>query len=417
MSEDVLVRVENLEKYYEGSKTLTDRLFRRTSSPVKAVDGIHFQITAGETLGLVGESGCGKSTTGETILALRDPTGGSVTFDGTAITEFSKSEAKTFRQRTGMVFQDPLSSLNPRMTAGRIIREPLIVHDIGTEEERRERVDSLLERVGLSPDQRDRYPHEFSGGQQQRIAIARALAVGPDFLVLDEPVSALDVSVQAQILNLLADLQADFGLTYLFIAHDLSVVRHVSNRVAVMYLGNIAEIGPVEDIFERPQHPYTEALLESVPRARLSESERDITPLKDDVPSPRHPPSGCRFRTRCPVVIPPSDIEISQAAYREVMNLRERIEDGRLTAVDIDQTDTANEEAATQSHSGWPTELTRSLHGSNAEALTTARAELRDGNREAAIETLRDRFESVCERRRPARPDDAAHAAACHLRH
>ncbi len=211
MSEDTLVSVENLKKHYTSTKTLSDRLFRRASPPIKAVDGVSFEITAGKTLGLVGESGCGKSTTGETILALRSPTGGTVKFDGQKIGGLSDAEVKNFRRRTGMVFQDPFASLNPRMTAGQIIREPLSVHDIGTQDEQRDRSKSLLKRVGLSADQYDRYPHEFSGGQQQRIAIARALAVEPDFLVLDEPVSALDVSVQAQILNLLADLQTDFG--------------------------------------------------------------------------------------------------------------------------------------------------------------------------------------------------------------
>jgi len=423
VSEDTLVSVENLKKHYTSTKTLPDRLFRRTSPPIKAVDGVSFEITAGKTLGLVGESGCGKSTTGETILALRSPTGGTVKFDGKKIGDLSNTEVKNFRRRTGMVFQDPFASLNPRMTAGQIIREPLSVHDVGTQDEQRDRSKSLLKRVGLSADQYDRYPHEFSGGQQQRIAIARALAVEPDFLVLDEPVSALDVSVQAQILNLLADLQTDFGLAYLFIAHDLSVVRYVSDRVAVMYLGNIAEIGPTEAIFERPQHPYTKALLESVPRARLSESDREITTLEDDVPSPRNPPSGCRFRTRCPVVIPPTDIDIDQTAYREVMDLRERIEAGTLTATDVDSTTSNTADAGTPSqqsmtaNSVWPGEISSSLHGDNAVAVKTARAELRDGNRQAAIETLRDRFETVCEHDRPEHSNKTHHSAACHLRH
>ncbi|WP_135828210.1 ABC transporter ATP-binding protein [Halorussus halobius] len=298
MTDDPLVRVEDLQKYYFEQDNLLDRLLGNEPESVQAVDGVSFDVREGETLGLVGESGCGKSTTGETLLRLREPTGGAVEFDGQNV--FETDDLNEFRKRAQVVFQDPFSSLDPRMTAGQIIREPLDVHGVGTEAERRERVEELLERVGLSAGQVDRYPHEFSGGQRQRVGIARALALEPDFIVCDEPVSALDVSVQAQILNLLDDLQAEFGLTYLFIAHDLSVVRHISDRVAVMYLGEIVEFGPTEEIFENPSHPYTEALLESVPRADTSEQGRDVGTLSGDVPSPRDPPSGCRFHTRCP---------------------------------------------------------------------------------------------------------------------
>src|SRR6056297_670463 len=262
---DPLVRVEDLRKYYFEQDNLTDRLLGREPESVQAVDGVSFEVREGETLGLVGESGCGKSTTGETLLKLREPTDGAVYFDGENV--FEREDLTEFRERAQVVFQDPYSSLDPRMTAGEIIREPLDVHGIGTKAERRERVAELLERVGLSAGQRDRYPHEFSGGQRQRIGIARALALEPDFVVCDEPVSALDVSVQAQILNLLEDLQEDFGLTYLFIAHDLSVVRHVSDRVAVMYLGEIVEVAKTDELFADPKHPYTEALLSSIPVA------------------------------------------------------------------------------------------------------------------------------------------------------
>lgn len=298
MSDDTLLSVSGLKKHYLENDTYVDALLNRESRRIRAVDGVSFDIHEGETLALVGESGCGKSTTGETLLRLRDPTEGDVEFDGEAVFEMSSRETREFRKRAQIVFQDPYSALNPRMTTGDIIAEPLKIHGLGLKEERQARTKQLLEDVGLSADQIDRYPREFSGGQRQRVNFARALAVDPEFIVLDEPVSALDMSVQAQVLNLLNRLQNDFDLTYLFIAHDLGVVRYLADRVAVMYLGEIVEIGPTDAIFQEPSHPYTQALLDSVPRP---DSSRDrLTTLPGDVPSPENPPTGCRFHSRCP---------------------------------------------------------------------------------------------------------------------
>lgn len=299
---DPIIEVRGLKKHYPVETGLLDRLLSRgKSGSVKAVDGVDLTIQRGETLGLVGESGCGKSTLGETLLQLEDPTSGEIYYKDERIDTADEDEIRELRKEIQLIFQDPAASLNPRRRIKDIIRRPMEVHDIGeSRAERNERVRELTERVGLSIDQLDRYPHEFSGGQQQRIGIARALAVDPEFIVCDEPVSALDVSVQAQILNLIEELQAEFDLTYLFIAHDLSVVRHISDRVAVMYLGEIMERGTTTEIFDKYQHPYTDALMESVPDTDVTTDEvRSV--LEGEVPSPIDPPSGCKFRTRCPI--------------------------------------------------------------------------------------------------------------------
>jgi len=292
-----LLRLEGLKVWFP----IRDGIIRqRHVGDVQAVDGVTFEIERGETLGLVGESGCGKSTTGRAIIRLNPPTGGRIFFDGQDVTEFKGAELRRLRKRMQMIFQDPYASLDPRMTAGGIIAEPLDIHDVGKPSDRQERVRELLQTVGLNPAYASRYPHEFSGGQRQRIGVARALALQPDLIVADEPISALDVSIQAQIINLLERLQGEFGLTYLFIAHDLSVVRHISDRTAVMYLGRVVETSGSRDLNVRPLHPYTVALLSAVPIPDpVVESRRRRIILKGDVPSPVNPPSGCRFHTRC----------------------------------------------------------------------------------------------------------------------
>jgi oligopeptide transport system ATP-binding protein len=294
---DTLVRVKDLKMYFPITQGI---IVQRHIGDIKAVDGIGFDIRKGETLGLVGESGCGKSTTGRAILQLYRPTAGEVYFREQALTQMKGEHLRRMRRHMQMIFQDPYASLNPRMTVGNIIGEPLDVHNILAQRERRARVQELLQIVGLNPYFVNRYPHEFSGGQRQRIGVARALAVQPDFIVCDEPISALDVSIQAQIINLLEELQLQFGLTYLFIAHDLSVVRHISNRVAVMYLGKLVELTSRDMLYENPLHPYTQALLSAIPIPDPQvEDKRQRIILEGDVPSPANPPSGCHFRTRC----------------------------------------------------------------------------------------------------------------------
>ena len=291
-----LLEVRQLKKQYPIRQALTSRV----SGKIYAVDGISFEIRRGETLGLVGESGCGKSTAGKTVLRLMEPTGGTIRLDGRDITHLRRAELRPLRREMQMIFQDPFSSLNPRMTAGQIVAEPLAVHDIARGAQRLELVAALFRRVGLRPEQMAEFPHAFSGGQRQRIGIARALAVQPKLIVGDEPVSALDVSIQAQVINLMVDLQEEYGLAYLFIAHDLAVVQHIAHRIAVMYLGRIVELADKRSLFSRPLHPYTEALLSAVPIPDPKARRIGRAILAGDVPSPINPPQGCHFHTRCP---------------------------------------------------------------------------------------------------------------------
>jgi len=313
---NLLLDVNDLVKSFPLKKS---RFFQEARY-VYAVNGVSFSLKKGETLGLVGESGCGKTTTGRAILRLIEPTSGVINFEGQDVAKFNENKLKGFRRNAQMIFQDPFASLNPRMTVGDIVGEPLLVHNMGTKAQRTDRVAEVLEKVGLEADYMKRFPHEFSGGQRQRIGIARVLTLNPKLIIADEPVSALDVSIQAQIINLLVNLQEEFQLSYLFVSHDLAVVEHISDRVAIMYLGKIVEIAPGQNIYSRPRHPYTQALLSAIP-VPDPKSAMQRTILQGDIPSPENPPSGCTFRTRCPHARTvcsqgiPEMIEVSQTHY------------------------------------------------------------------------------------------------------
>ncbi|AUV81413.1 peptide ABC transporter ATP-binding protein [Salinigranum rubrum] len=415
-----LLEVRNLEKHYP----ITEGLLKNEVGHVRAVDGVSFTVERGETLGIVGESGCGKSTAATSLLRLEEPTGGQVLFDGEDITTYTPKELKRFRRRAQMIFQDPTSSFDPRMSVGEAVAEPLVIHGIKERERRRRIVVDLLERVGLSGEDIDRYPHEFSGGQRQRIALARALVVNPDLIVADEPTSALDVSVQAEILTLIERVQAEFGLAIVFISHDMGVVREVCDRVAVMYLGEIVELGPTARVFEEPQHPYTRALLSSIPEP--DPWSRGLgTVLTGDVPSPSNPPSGCRFHTRCPELVPPDGYDFTRGEWRAVMNLRVRL---REEGIDVDAVrefvageregvaETVDDDRVAEAVRA-EFDIPDTLSDPSAERVVReALTDIVAGEGDAARDRLAEAFPTVCARERPPLdPVATGHEVACHL--
>lgn len=418
-AEDALVTVRNLKKHYP----ITKGMMKTEVGNVRAVDGIDFDIRRGETIGLVGESGCGKSTAATTLLRLEEPTEGEVIFDGEDITTYDKTQLKNFRREAQMIFQNPDSSFDPRMSVGESIAEPLRIHGIGPRSRREEIAADLLERVGMDGDDIYRYPHEFSGGQKQRIALARALVVNPRLIVADEPVSALDVSIQAEVLNLINDVQEEFGLSILFISHDMGVIREVCDRVAVMYLGKIVEVAPTETLFEDPQHPYTRALLSSIPNPNPRERGLGLK-LTGDVPSPSNPPSGCNFHTRCPEVIQPKEYDFDSSNWRAVMDLRDRLQrqgidtealekfagleaGGAEGVTDVDLTNELRSEF----------DIPPQLESEDAEAvLSEALDHIINDRQDEARELLATEFETICEVREPELIEtEAGHPAACHL--
>lgn len=419
-TDNPLLAIEGLKKHFDQSSGIFDRL-TGNDAVVRAVDGVNLTVEQGETLAIVGESGCGKSTLGRTILNLDNATAGSVQYDGKDLTELSQKSMRPYRRDLQMIFQDPLAALNPRQTVGEILTAPMEVHDIGeSDDDRMERVQELLKRVGLKPEHIDRYPHQFSGGQQQRVGIARALSLEPKFIIADEPVSALDVSVQAQILELLDELQADLGLSLVFIAHNLSVVRHVADRVAVMYLGEIVETAPVDELFSNPSHPYTQSLLSAVPRINPDDHDERIM-LEGTVPSPMDPPSGCRFHTRCPVVIPPDDWAGTDEGFRSVFSFRNQVISAELdreaakNRLQSEGENTDKQRVAAYFVEQLLSQEPADLPPAAADAVYEAADELAAGNRDRAKTVVSEAFPSPCEREVPdSRETTLGHTAACH---
>ena len=418
-AEAPLLAARNISKYYDQSEGFLDDLIG-DARPVRAVDGVDLEVRRGETLAVVGESGCGKSTLGRTLLNLESVTGGHIEYRGEDITGLSGSAMQPYRRDLQMVFQDPLASLNPRQTVGEILKAPMEVHGIGeSDEERTERVRELLGLVGLKEGHLDRYPRQFSGGQQQRVGVARALTLSPELIVADEPVSALDVSVQAQILDLLDDLQTELDLALCFVTHDLSVVRHVADRVAVMYLGEIIETAPVEELFANPRHPYTKSLLSAVPRIDPA-ARTDRTVLEGTVPSPADPPSGCRFHTRCPAVIPPAEWAGTQAEFKSAFTFRNRVLGEEIdpeairTRLSAESAATDNDAVATRITERFVPDTDAQLPANARKAIENAAARLANGETEAAKTTVTEAFPSPCEDETPRdTPTEGGHVA-CH---
>lgn len=433
---DTLIEVDNVSKWFDMSQGVVDRLLGREPTPVRAVDDVSLNINEGDIMGIAGESGCGKTTLGKLLVQLHQPTGGEIRFDGNDVTNLTKDEEREFRQRVQMIFQDPFESLNPRMTVFQSVIEPLRINDMHDGyQERRERVIEVLNEVGLSPAEAylNEFPKELSGGERQRVAIARALVVDPDFVVCDEPVSMLDVSIRAGVLNLMKKLQKEYGLTYVFISHDLSLIRYMCDRTAIMYLGDVIEQGPTAEVVENPQHPYTEALFDAVPEID-PQADRHRANVTGEVPNPRNPPSGCRFHPRCSKIIPPADWTGSQSAFRRVFQFKRGILTGDVTgeevSADVDSSPNravaellehtlsleVPEEHRAKSETGLTVDVGRlDIPQSAQNKLEDAAKELLDGDKEAAMETLEGEFQSVCEQQHPELRETEAQIAACHL--
>ncbi|SIR03100.1 peptide/nickel transport system ATP-binding protein [Haladaptatus litoreus] len=430
---DPLVEIENVSKLFDLSVGVVDRLLGKEAQPVRAVQNVDLTINRGDIMGIAGESGCGKTTLGKLLVKLYDPTEGTIRFDGRDVTQLSREDQKVFRQRVQMIFQDPFESLNPRMTVFQSVVEPLKINDIGDGyQDRRERVIKVLNDVGLSPAEAylNEFPKELSGGERQRVAIARALVVNPDFVVCDEPVSMLDVSIRAGVLNLMKELQDEYGLTYLFISHDLSLIRYMCDRTAIMYLGDIIEQGPTSEVVTNSKHPYTEALFDAVPEIE-PDAERRRANVTGEVPDPRNPPSGCRFHPRCSKIIPPEDWTGSQDAFRRAFQFKRRAAMGDL---DVEEIDADEQRSAVDQllASGLALELPEE-HRNEAEnngrvnvksldmprqaenALRSAARDLIEGNEEDAMEQLNREFQTVCEQQHPELRQSGDQIAACHL--
>ncbi|WP_128478048.1 oligopeptide/dipeptide ABC transporter ATP-binding protein [Halorussus pelagicus] len=433
---DPLIEVENLSKWFGMSQGIVDRLMGNEPTPVKAVDDVSLTINEGDIMGIAGESGCGKTTLGKLLVQLYEPTKGSIHFDGNDITEMSNDEEEEFRKRVQMIFQDPFESLNPRMTVFQSVVEPLRINDMHDGySERRERVIEVLNEVGLSPAEAylNEFPKELSGGELQRVAIARALVVNPDFVVCDEPVSMLDVSIRAGVLNLMKELQDEYGLTYVFISHDLSLIRYMCDRTAIMYLGDVIEQGPTDEVVMNPKHPYTEALFDAVPEV-APDAERRRANVTGEVPNPRNPPSGCRFHPRCSKIIPPQDWSGSQPAFRRAFQFKRKVLSEQLGPEDVETSpETASGRAAEElmehglslelpeehrpaSETGSRIDIeTLDLPQAAETAIREAAERVVQSDYEGARDALDGEFQTICEHDHPDLREAGPQITACHL--